>query len=52
MNNIDRNEDDPTVEGIDVAPRATHTLSLSLSLLLQTPWATGSRIGFLSLGLE
>jgi hypothetical protein len=32
MNNIVRNENDPMVDGIDVAPTAPHTLSLSLSL--------------------
>jgi hypothetical protein len=29
MNNIVRNENDPTVDGIDVAPTAPHTLSFS-----------------------
>jgi len=29
MNNIARNENDPTVDGIDVAPTAPHTLSFS-----------------------
>jgi hypothetical protein len=33
MNNIVRNENDPTVDEIDVAPTAPHSLSLSLPLM-------------------
>ena len=35
MNNIVRNENDPTVDGIDVAPTAPHSLSFSQFSLLE-----------------
>jgi len=34
MNNIVRNEDDPMVYGIDVAPTAPHSLFLSIVVFL------------------